>query len=103
MLGFCDYISFQLLLPAISYVIVFSSLEHKELRFIMPSLTLFNIAGAYGLSKIFSRLSKNHSTNLKLMNFAILLLAGSFVFSLISNLASYYNYPGGQAIHYFNQ
>jgi hypothetical protein len=69
----------------------------------MPSLTLFNIAGAYGLSKIFNRLSKTPSVNYLLMIFAMGLLAASFGFSLISNLASFYNYPGGQAIHYFNR
>ena len=31
------------------------------------------------------------------------LLGGSAAFSFVSNLASYYNYPGGDAILYFNR
>jgi len=43
----------------------------------------------------FNRLSKTPAVNILLMIFALGLLAASFGFSLISNLASYYNYPGG--------
>ena len=42
----------QILTPAFIYVALFSFLPHKELRFIMPSLTLINIGGAYGMSKM---------------------------------------------------
>jgi len=42
----------DLLGPALVFVGIFSFLPHKELRFIFPSLTLFNLAGAYGLSKM---------------------------------------------------
>lgn len=51
-LGLFDSEPVQLLGPALIFVGIFSFLPHKELRFIMPSLTLFNIAGAYGLSKM---------------------------------------------------
>ena len=35
--------------------------------------------------------------------FILALLAGSAAFSFVSNLASYYNYPGGDAIKFFNR
>ena len=50
--GILDPTPVNLLGPALIFVGIFSLLPHKELRFIMPSLTLFNIAGAYGLSKM---------------------------------------------------
>jgi len=33
----------------------------------------------------------------------VALLGGSLGFSFVSNLASYHNYPGGDAIHFFNR
>lgn len=38
--------------PAILFVGLYSFLPHKELRFIFPSLTLFNMAGAFGFAKM---------------------------------------------------
>ena len=51
-LGLLDSEILNILGPAIIFIGIFSVLPHKELRFIMPSLTLMNIAGAYGLSKM---------------------------------------------------
>jgi alpha-1,6-mannosyltransferase len=50
--GFLDRQAVDMLGPALVFVGIFSFLPHKELRFIFPSLTLFNLAGAYGLSKM---------------------------------------------------
>ena len=50
--GLVDSTVLNIVGPAIIFVGIFSVLPHKELRFIMPSLTLFNVAGAYGLSKM---------------------------------------------------
>lgn len=51
-LGLFDEKIVDLMGPVMIFVGIFSCLPHKELRFIMPSLTLINIAGAYGLSKV---------------------------------------------------
>ena len=52
LMGFLDTQTVQIIGPALIFIGIFSVLPHKELRFIMPALTLFNIAGAYGLSKM---------------------------------------------------
>lgn len=38
--------------PAVIFVGLYSFLPHKELRFIFPALTLFNLGGAMGLAKV---------------------------------------------------
>jgi alpha-1,6-mannosyltransferase len=42
----------RILGPAIIFVGLYSILPHKELRFIFPALTYFNLAGAFGLAKM---------------------------------------------------
>lgn len=42
----------NLLSPVFIFVGLYSFLPHKELRFVFPALTLINLAGAYGLSKM---------------------------------------------------
>ena len=51
----------------------------------------------------FNKLSKSAFLNWTLIIGAIGLLIGSLAFSFVSNLASYYNYPGGDAIRFFNR
>lgn len=41
-----------ILAPATIFVGLYSVLPHKELRFIFPALTYFNVAGAMGLTKM---------------------------------------------------
>jgi alpha-1,6-mannosyltransferase len=50
--GLIDSTTFDIIGPALIFIGIFSVLPHKELRFIMPSFTLLNIAGAYGMSKM---------------------------------------------------
>ncbi len=54
--GFFNMIDMQIvdiIGPIVIFVGIFSVLPHKELRFIMPALTVINICGAYGLSKMY--------------------------------------------------
>lgn len=51
--GLVDYQVLQVISPALIFVGLYSLLPHKELRFIFPALTLFNLAGAIGLSKMY--------------------------------------------------
>ena len=48
-----------ILFPAVIFVSLYSILPHKELRFIFPSLTLFTLAGAFGLRKMYQFFSKS--------------------------------------------
>ena len=50
--GLVDYFIVQIISPALIFVGLYSLLPHKELRFIFPALTLFNLSGAVGLSKM---------------------------------------------------
>jgi alpha-1,6-mannosyltransferase len=50
--SFIDRDIAQILVPAVIFVGLYSILPHKELRFIFPALTYFNLAGAFGLSKM---------------------------------------------------
>ena len=55
-LGVFDQQAFDILGPVVIFIGIFSVLPHKELRFIMPSITLLNVVGAYGLSKMYDNL-----------------------------------------------
>ena len=48
-------------------------------------------------------MSKSKTLNALLLVGGIGLLGASFVFSMVSSYASYYNYPGGDAIKFFNR
>ena len=43
----------EVIAPAVVFVGLYSFLPHKELRFIFPALTLFNLGGALGLAKMY--------------------------------------------------
>jgi len=66
--SFIDWGVVELLAPAIIFVGLYSILPHKELRFIFPALTIFNLVGAIGMGKI---LRKNN--NWKIVNNILLL------------------------------
>ena len=51
----------------------------------------------------FNKLSKSSTLNWLLILVSLAMLGGALLFSLVSNAASYYNYPGGDAIHFFNR
>jgi hypothetical protein len=51
----------------------------------------------------FAKLSKSALVNNLFVLGAIGMLASSFAFSIASNYVSYWNYPGGDAIKFFNR
>ena len=84
----------RMTIVALSFVFLYSFLDHKELRFLFPTLPLWNLSAALGLDTLFFR-SKN-SAPIRLLRLAV--LGGCFLgvsVTIISSKASYLNYPGG--------
>jgi Alg9-like mannosyltransferase family len=96
------------LLPAICFVILYSGLGHKEVRFLYPVLPLFNMSAAVGLYRIhsirFPSKDKVPTTVSKLLyTLAIVALMLSFFTSSIFVAISRYNYPGGDALQILSE
>ena len=79
--------------PIVLYILLFSILPHKELRFI------FNMIAALGVAKAYRRRQKS--------KLALLFVSGcllvTFAASLVFLGASYHNYPGGNAFARLHQ
>jgi alpha-1,6-mannosyltransferase len=94
----------QFLLPALSFVTLYSFLGHKEVRFLFPALPLFNIVSAAGMTRL--HLSAYPAKSDKTVAFlsrlgyggAVLLLMLSWLASTVFVATSFYNYPGGDAL-----
>lgn len=89
------------LLPILSFVILYSKLPHKELRFVISSLPVFNLTAAISASRIYNNRKKSFW---KLLYFGML---GLFLISLgctvLFFMASYHNYPSGYALKKLHQ
>ncbi|XP_060078441.1 dol-P-Man:Man(7)GlcNAc(2)-PP-Dol alpha-1,6-mannosyltransferase-like [Ylistrum balloti] len=91
-----------LILPAAGFVLLYSILPHKELRFIIYVFPVFNVAVATALSRLWMNSSK--STIQKLIAFgAILHLLANVASTAAFLYISRHNYPGGVAMRYFHQ
>ncbi|KAG2320421.1 hypothetical protein Bca52824_013634 [Brassica carinata] len=90
-----------LILPVLSFVILYSKLPHKELRFIISSVPMLNLSAAVAASRIYNNRKK---TIWKLVNMVMLAL---FVISagctIVTFMASYNNYPSGYALKRLHQ
>ena len=94
----------QFLLPAFGFVVLYSTLGHKEVRFLYPALPLFNICAAVGLYRLheirFPTKDKIPSLVAKILYvLAMLAILVSFLASIVFVAISRYNYPGGDALH----
>ncbi|GAB6029671.1 hypothetical protein CHUAL_005403 [Chamberlinius hualienensis] len=90
-----------LILPAIVFVILYSFLPHKELRFIIYVFPLFNVAAARACQYLWENRSKSTIRKILAVGAACHILANLAATSLllyISNL----NYPGGQALRHLH-
>ena len=54
----------NILLPAVLYVALYSFLPHKELRFILPAVAAFNVCTAVAVSKL-CELRRSHGSSSK--------------------------------------
>lgn len=92
------------LLPAVLFVLVYSLLPHKELRFIIYALPPFNIAAAVGLERLYRSALRLYRKRQRLRVVFVIFLAAaasltvSVLATAVSLAASVRNYPGGRAL-----
>lgn len=84
-----------IMFAALFYVGMYSFLPHKELRFIFPTLPLFNVAAATTLSRVWNNRRKRPLVAV----IAAGLLFTSLALVCVFTAASSVNYPGGVAFH----
>ncbi|GKY91777.1 hypothetical protein MPSEU_000149400 [Mayamaea pseudoterrestris] len=94
----------QFFLPAAAFVMLYSLLGHKEIRFLFPVLPLWNMAAAIGCQHIheFALPDKDKpSSKIEKLSFGCMVLALllSLVASISFVMVSSWNYPGGRALH----
>ncbi|THH12420.1 hypothetical protein EW146_g7714 [Bondarzewia mesenterica] len=90
-----------LLYPAFLFIILISFLGHKEWRFIVYVIPLFNVAAACGARWMASRRKGSMFGRLMLLVLGGVIGANVFVTTLHMR-ASMANYPGGEALMLFN-
>ncbi|KAM3369052.1 hypothetical protein ACQJBY_017124 [Aegilops geniculata] len=83
-------------LPVTLFVVLYSKLPHKELRFIIAAVPMLNVSASLAASRLYNNRKKSG------WNFLHVLMLGAFLVSLgysaVSFMASYSNYPGGHAL-----
>ncbi|RXH93332.1 hypothetical protein DVH24_013908 [Malus domestica] len=88
-------------LPALSFVLLYSKLPHKELRFIISSVPMFNLSAAIAATRIYNNRKKTFWNLLYPMMLGLLLI--SLGCTVISFMASNENYPSGHALKHLHQ
>lgn len=87
----------RFVLPVFCFILLYSKLPHKELRFIIGSIPVFNLSAAVIASRVYNNRNKRG------WKWFYILMVGSLLFSLgcsvITFMASYENYPGAYALN----
>lgn len=86
-----------LLFPVVIYVMLYSMLPHKELRFILYIFPLLNLAAARAASWMWDRRLKSVFWALSTLIVCFHLIANLFMTQTLLFISSY-NYPGGNAL-----
>ena len=102
--------------PVFGFILLYSFLPHKEIRFIFPAIPMFNVCAAYGMTRLhqiaFPNDTNNRQRNAKSnkgTTFPLMLskgiylcgmgaIAGTMLGSMIFVRISKENYPGGVAL-----
>ncbi|XP_024044027.1 dol-P-Man:Man(7)GlcNAc(2)-PP-Dol alpha-1,6-mannosyltransferase isoform X3 [Citrus clementina] len=88
-------------IPVFTFVLLYSKLPHKELRFIISSVPIFNLSAAVAASRIFMNRKKAFWKLLSIILIGFLLI--SLGCTAVTFMASYENYPSGYALKYLHQ
>ncbi|XP_022299232.2 dol-P-Man:Man(7)GlcNAc(2)-PP-Dol alpha-1,6-mannosyltransferase-like isoform X2 [Crassostrea virginica] len=91
-----------LLIPAVGYVLLYSNLPHKELRFIIYVVPVFNAVAAAGVAKMWANRSKSWFKRLVAMA-AASHIVGNIMCTTVFLFVSHQNYPGGLAMQRLHQ
>ncbi|KAL6323390.1 hypothetical protein AAG906_038661 [Vitis piasezkii] len=98
---FLDRRILSYILPVFLFVLLYSKLPHKELRFIISSVPIFNLSAAIAANRIYNNRKKSLW---KLLYFCLLgLLLISLGCTIITFMASYNNYPSGYGLKHLHQ
>eukprot|EP01117_Protostelium_nocturnum_P005230 TRINITY_DN1902_c0_g1_i2.p1 TRINITY_DN1902_c0_g1~~TRINITY_DN1902_c0_g1_i2.p1 ORF type:complete len:489 (+),score=42.80 TRINITY_DN1902_c0_g1_i2:213-1679(+) len=89
--------SWKILLPILVFLILYSFLPHKELRFIFYVIPIFNLMAAVGLHNLNINRHKGR-LNKTLFSAGTIALLLSFIYSIMLLIVSSWNYPGGFAL-----
>ncbi|KAH9294306.1 hypothetical protein KI387_040499, partial [Taxus chinensis] len=86
----------EYVLPVLAFVVLYSKLPHKELRFIISAIPMLNLSAAVAATRIYNNRRKS------IWKWAFIGMIGSLFaslgFSIIMSVASYANYPAGYAL-----
>lgn len=95
--GYVDRRIRAALFPALAYVVLYSLLPHKELRFIMYVFPLLNLAAARACAWFWDRRRKSVFWCMSTLIVCFHLVANLFMTQTLLFISSY-NYPGGYAL-----
>ena len=102
-LGWIDTTWLPILLPALCFIVLYSNLGHKEMRFIFPALPLLNLASASSMAKL-NELAKTNKDKAPtwigrcMFYFGVICILLTMVGSLAFVVVSKWNYPGGESL-----
>ncbi|XP_032521071.2 probable Dol-P-Man:Man(7)GlcNAc(2)-PP-Dol alpha-1,6-mannosyltransferase isoform X2 [Danaus plexippus] len=91
-----------IVMPAIVYIILFSFLPHKELRFIIYVFPMLNMASAAACTYVYIRRTKAPIYELLFWGIAVI-ISLNIIFSTALVLVAMTNYPGGIAMTRFHK